>query len=376
MSQLLSYLLEDHSSDRNRSGEGAAVELKDGRLLLVYGRFKGGGDASPAELVSRISADGGRSWSEPSLFFAPEPGWVNAMSASLLRLADGRIAALFLVKLQHDLCVPYWTTSADEGVTWTPPRRLVDGHGYYVINNDRLVQLSDGRLLAPYAYSPHVAGCAQPLSGCLISDDGGESWRHGRQEIQVEPGHYHLPHRIVADATPPLRIFRQGHVCTQEPGVVELADGRVMMWARSNGGCAYAALSEDRGDHWSPYECLCPIPMANGPATIKRLPGTRRLVMLHNDRSDVPFGDPTFSWRTPLAVSTSDDEGRSWRPHAPLIADTSHNYCYASLCFFGGKALVSTYESLDVPQPEGGVLRRNLHSLRLVVVENDWFARD
>ncbi|MDX9861943.1 MAG: sialidase family protein [Rhodospirillales bacterium] len=374
MSQPLSILLEDHTTDRNRSGEGAAVELWDGRLFLVYGRFQGGGDASPAELVSRISSDGGRTWSEPQRFFTPEPGWINAMSVSLLRLADGRIGALFLVKLQKDLCVPYWTVSSDEAVHWTPPRRMIANNGYYVINNDRLVQLRDGRLLAPYAFSPTVADCRLPLSGCLISDDRGETWRHSRDEILVEPGQYHLPACVVPDATPPLRLFALRQVCTQEPGVVELAGGRVLMWARSNGGVAYAACSEDGGDHWSPYRLLCPIPMANGPATIKRIPGSRRLAMLHNDRGGVPFGDPTFQWRTPLAVSTSDDEGASWQAHAPLIADTSHNYCYTSMCFFGDQCLVTTYESADDIQADGTAVRHNLRSLRVLTVDNAWFG--
>lgn len=373
MKPIHTEILEDHTSDKNRSGEGAAVALKDGSLYLVYGRFRGGGDASPAELVSRRSRDGGRSWSAPEIFFTPDPSWVNAMSVSLLRLADGRLAALFLVKLTHDICVPFWTTSEDEALHWSPPRRIIANDGYYVVNNDRLVQLGDGRLLIPYAYSDRMSDCRLPLSGCFLSDDGGETWRHSRQEIRVEPENYHIPKTIVFDSTPALRLFRFRQVCTQEPGVVELASGEVLMWARSNGGWAYAALSSDRGDHWSPYKLLCKTPMANGPATIKRIPGTGRLAMLHNDRGGVPFGAPAFQWRTPLAVSISEDEGASWQPHEALLKDDSHNYCYYSMCFFDGQCLVTTYQSAEETLEDGTIARRNLRSLRVLVVDNAWW---
>lgn len=373
MNPLHDYLLEDHTADGNRSGEGAAVLLDDGSLYLVYGRFRGGGDFSPAELVCRRSRDGGKSWSAPETFFTPDPSWVNAMSVSLLRLHDGRLAALFLVKLSHDVCVPYWTISEDEAAHWSAPRRIIPNDGYYVVHNDRLVQLRDGRLLVPYAFSSRAANCGLPLSGCFLSDDRGESWRHSRQEILIEPENYHLPERVVPDATPVLRLFRQQQVCAQEPGVIELDSGDILMWARSNGGYAYAARSSDRGDHWSPYRRLCGTPMPNGPATIKRIPGTRRLAMLHSDRSGVPFGDPTFQWRTPLAVSISDDDGANWTPHEPLIRDASHNYCYYSMCFFDGKCLATTYQSSEETLEDGTQARHNLRSLRILVVDNAWW---
>lgn len=374
MANLKTMLIEDHSRDGNRSGEGAAIQLKDNSLFLVYGDFRGGGDASPAKLVSRRSNNGGESWSEPEVFFSPEPGWINVMSVNLLRLNDNRLAALFLVKLDHDTCIPYWMVSSDEATTWSEPLRMIGNNGYYVVNNDRLVQLADGRLLVPYAFSKLVSGTNMPVCGCLISDDAGASWRHGRQEIKVLPENYHTPELVVEDSTPALRLLNFQEVCVQEPGVVELKDGRVMMWARSNGGCCYAAFSSDKGDHWTPFKALCSIPMANGPATIKRIPGKDRLVMLHNDRTGIPFGDPSFSWRTPLAVSISDDEGATWQKHEPLIADDSHNYCYYSLCFFDNKSLITTYESASFTMENGYVLRRNLRSLRAVVVDdNSWW---
>jgi len=369
-----SFILEDHSGDGKRSGEGAAVALADGRLLLIYGQFDGAADDSPARLVSRISADGGRTWTVPERFVEPRADWINVMSVSLLRLQDNRLAAVFLARSGPDLCIPYWMTSADEAQTWTTPCRMIDGEGFHVVNNDRLVQLADGRILLPYKYgASSVTPGHMPLCGVLRSDDAGETWRHGIEEIRVLPENYRIPHDVVPDRTPALRIFGLQQVFTNEPGVVELADGTVLMWARSNGGYTYAARSTDRGETWSPFKILCDTPMAVGPATIKRLPGSQRLLMLHNDRTGIPFGHALFQFRAPLAVSTSDDEGRTWQRRSPLAADPGRSYCYFSMCFHDRRCLISTYESVDRKMPDGSIHQRTLASLRLFDVSDQWW---
>ena len=48
--------------ENGRNSEGDFIQLKDGRLLLVYSKFIGTGDHAPAELVGRYSSDGGRTW--------------------------------------------------------------------------------------------------------------------------------------------------------------------------------------------------------------------------------------------------------------------------------------------------------------------------
>lgn len=71
----------------------------------------------------------------------------------------------------------------------------------------------------------------------------------------------------------------------------------------------------------------------------------------------------------------SDDEGRTWQRHEPLIGNQSHNYCYHSLCWFGEFSLVSTYESADVSYGGAPPVRENLRSLRLLRVDRDWWMR-
>lgn len=386
MSIIKDTILEDHSTDGKRSGEGAVVGLNDGTLYFVYGQFDGPFDASAARLVSRRSPDGGMSWEDAEVFFEPDPAWVNVMSVSLLRLQDGGIGCAFLAKLAEDTCVPHWTSSSDDAQSWSEPQPMVSAvpifnkphFGYYVVNNDRLVQLANGRILVPYAhyvkFPERNAVLRKSRCGCLISDDGGANWRHSQDEIQVQPENYHVPECIVADATPALRVLRYELVTNQEPGVIELTDGRVLMWARSNGGCAYAAYSTDAGETWGPFKALCGIPMAQGPATIKRVPGTQRLVMIHNDRTGVPYGSPAFPERTPLAVSVSDDEGSTWQRHQPLRGDNS-DYCYYSILFFGDKSLVTTYESANIRQEDGSKKKTGRAKLRTIVLENAWWTK-
>ena len=147
-----------------------------------------------------------------------------------------------------------------------------------------------------------------------------------------------------------------------------------MMWARSN---AHVYLSYlDRLDgKWAPFRAAPGINVCLGPQTIKRLPESRRLVMLYNDRGALGFGEPGFSNRTPLSVAVSDDEGLSWKKHTAIEPSEANNYCYYSLLFFGDRFLISYYESayrtdlLDANgkvalEPDGLPRRRNLASLK------------
>jgi hypothetical protein len=142
--------------ENGRNSEGDFIQLKDGRLLLVYSKFIGTGDHAPAELVGRYSSDGGRTWGgDDAQVVARKQGEANLMSVSLLRLQDDRIALFYVQKYDSppDAKYPYldyifMRTSADEGLTWSEPTFVApkDEPGYRVLNNDRVIQLKTGRL--------------------------------------------------------------------------------------------------------------------------------------------------------------------------------------------------------------------------------------
>ncbi|HEX6984054.1 MAG TPA: sialidase family protein [Planctomycetaceae bacterium] len=305
-----------------RNSEGDFIRLADGRVLFVYTHFTGGAaDDAAAHLAARSSSDGGRTWADENTIVVPNDGGRNVMSVSLVRLDDGRIALFYLRKDSAAACHPLMRTSSDEGKTWGDPSAIVADAdaGYYVLNNDRVVQLADGRLVAPLAQHvgpgmPKWAAAARLL--CYVSDDAGRTWKRG-------------------SAAPVAR--REGRpVVTQEPGVVELSDGRLMMYCRTDAGSQFAAFSSDRGETWtepSATELRSPL----SPATIERLPGTDSLLAVWNDHRDA--APELRGLRTPLRLALSDDDGRSWKDIATLEEDRHGWYCYTAVEFVGENVL-------------------------------------
>ena len=69
-------------------------------------------------------------------------GGMNVMSVSLLRLQNGEIALFYLRKNSTEDCIPMMRISKDEARTWSDPIPCItDRKGYFVLNNDRVVQL-------------------------------------------------------------------------------------------------------------------------------------------------------------------------------------------------------------------------------------------
>jgi hypothetical protein len=303
-----------------RNSEGDFIVLNDGRVLFVYTHFTGGaGDHAAAHLASRVSTDGGRTWSERSETVVPREGKMNAMSVSLLRLKDGRVALFYLVKNSTDDCRTHVRFSTDEAKTWTEPQLCMPEEGYFVVNNNRAVQLESGRIILPAAR--HDRGKDKPgfhrgVAICFYSDDAGETWKRSRSALEAPPA------------------SRSG---LQEPLVVELKDRRLMMLCRTDQGSQFRSYSDDGGETWSqaePTDIRSPL----SPASIRRIPKTDDLLMAWNDHSAI---DPKLSGkRTPLTVAISRDEGRTWEKRKTLYDHPEGWYCYTAVTFAGDRVLL------------------------------------
>ncbi len=336
-----------------RNGEGAVIELADGRLLLIYGEFYGGGDDAMATLQGLLSSDRGRTWGEKHLV-QPNVGGRNVMSVSLLRLAEGDILMAFLRKdSSRARCTPFLRRSADEGRTWSEaqPATLVSD-AYYVVNNDRLVQLRGGRILMPAA--THMPGLSNKGDRIFYSDNGGRDWR-------LTALHPFLP---------------ESKTGAQEPGVIELRDGRVMMWCRSDLGVIHRCYSSDGAESFGPWSDMgLKAPCA--PASIKRLPGRGDLLCLFNDASRPP--EHWCMTRSPLTAALSSDDGAVWRVVGDVEPDRLHAYCYTSVNFLGDREALLTYylgtwtEAVE----EGQLVRRqrNLLHLKAGILPLEWLYR-
>lgn len=104
--------------------------------------------------------------------------------------------------------------------------------------------------------------------------------------------------------------------------------------------CNTSPHSKDRGEHWSPAH-RSKIASPVSPASIKRIPGTRTLVMLWNlnDGSDPELKGK----RTPLAIALSRNEGRTWINPQMVETDRDGWYCYTALHFTSEGHLLAGY---------------------------------
>jgi sialidase-1 len=340
-------LVIEPSKEHPRNSEGDIIELKDGRLCLIYTRFTGGsGDQAAADIVRRTSDDGGRTWSDDTIVMR-RPGGLNVMSVSLLRLANGQIALFYLRKTSVEDCRPLMCISTDETKTWSQPTVCItDKVGYYVLNNDRAVQLRAGRLILPVAWhqGPGEPRDTAGIIMCYLSDDDGKTWRRSKASLK---GYGPDGQRITV----------------QEPGVVELKDGRLMMFMRTNAGSQYICYSRDGGETWSkaqPSNLISPL----SPASIKRIPWTGDLLCVWNDHSGIhkyPAGR-----RTPLCVAISRDEGQTWSKSRILEGNPDGWYCYTAITFAGNRVLLA-YCAGD--KKIGG-----LNRLKVLALSRNWLA--
>ncbi len=315
------------SPDHPRSSEGSFVTLRSGRIVFAYSQFsEGQHDHSPSAIVEITSDDQGRTWSKPRVV-VPTGKYQNIMSVSLLRLASGKLARFHAVKQTKWLdCHVVMSISSDEGVTWTPPKLIMDAPGYFVLNNDRVVQTASGRLIVPLGYhrtttmtDDRPAWDSRAISMWYYSDDEGATWKESSTWWAIP---------VVSNSG------------LQEPGVVQLADGSLYAWARTDQGYQYEFSSLDQGVSWSAPR-PSPLVSPESPASIKRVPGTKTLMAVYNDHSGRVPAPSSPRQRAPLAVAFSVDGAKTWGPSQVIEEDLTGWFCYTAIHFTGDAVLLS-----------------------------------
>lgn len=325
-----------------RNSEGAFLTLKDGRILFAYSKFLGscGADDAPCCIAARYSSDGGETWSADDriLFTREQFGVKNIMSVSLLRMQDGAVGLVFILKASWDNTRAHLFLSYDEGETWTetgicmiPPR------GYYVTNNDRVIRTDTGRLIAPgnlhrMMNDVDFAALAREEQGrngstmelarfdgrgiayFFLSDDDGKTWREAE-----------------CCCYPPSNKLKSG---LQETGCIQLKNGVLLAFFRTSAGVHYQSWSFDDGERWTDPEPSC-FTGPCSPLSIKRL-HDGRLLAVWNPTPDHQARDKSndggWGGRTPLVCALSSDEGKSWTKEG-FLEDGSEDagYCYTAI---------------------------------------------
>ena len=317
-----------------RNSEGDFVILDDGTILCVYTHFLGnsGADHATACLMSRSSSDGGQSWTTEDKLELENEGNCNIMCVTLRRLADGRVAIFYGVKESPSDCRPYMRIRQSDG-TWGERLCLITEPSYNTVNNDRTIQLSSGRILVPVGRATFLGRNGNDYDYdlnckcfCVISDDGGKTWREGES---VEP---------------------TDGVFYQEPGLCELADGRLLMNIRTNDGVQYFAFSEDGGQTWGkPFKSCLDSPLS--PTLIKRIPGSDELLAVGNSlRSDhaTMTIDRIFTGRTTMTIErlvpdASEILVRKTMEHSEK--QDAPDWQYPAICFLDDNTALVAYFS-------------------------------
>ena len=318
---LRTVVLQLPPGDNNpRNSEGDFITLKNGRILFVYSRYIGASshDHAPAYLAGRFSDDGGKTWSNEDVTVVENEGSMNVMSVSMLRLQNGNIALFYLRKNSTTDCIPMMRISTDEAKTWSSPIACItDKKGYFVLANNRVIQLKNGRLMfAVNSHSVTDSGEVDVFGRIFsyYSDDNGATW-HCSGEVQN-------PSEVIA----------------HEPGLIELKDGSMMMFIRTNQGFQYFSWSKDKGLTWSPM-VAGNLPSPLSPASIARIPSTKDLLAVWNNNGG---GNPkTKEARTPLTVAVSKDEGKTWQHITNIETNTDGWYCYIAIHFTKKDVLLS-----------------------------------
>jgi hypothetical protein len=306
-----------------RDSEGDVVVLDDGSLLLAWSDFytQGWSDGSPARVSMRRSSDCGRSWS--AIEVLQDKMGFNVMSPSLLVTRKGTVLFVFLCKQGPDGTVTYARRSTDGGRTFGERILVNTREPVRIANNDRLLELRDpagthgdrGRIVLACRDYPQRKGVM------VYSDDDGLTWHAG--------------------ANVPIRSD-WGTQNFNEPGIVELTDGKLWMYGRTTMGFHAQAWSADRGMTWSqpqPMSLLGPC----SPLTGESIAQTRYTAKMHW-ASDILFTFPNHDFkryprryiyraRTPLDAAISSDQANTWSHVRTIEEDPTMQYGYTSMTF-------------------------------------------
>lgn len=314
-----------------RSSEGSIITLRDGSLLYATTQFVGGGaDHATASIIAKTSLDAGKTWSREETL-QENIGKQNVMSVTLRRLPKtsssggamrneltdlSSLGMFFLVKNSSSDLKVFLRISNDDGKSFQKPIVVTSGPGYHVMNNDRATILSNGRVVCPVSWTDDVAKNGHFICTCFLSDDGGQTWRQSKDQVDQ-----------------PMRG-------AMEPELVELETGKLLMIIRTQLGIIATSTSDDGGEHWSAPGKL-PLQSPEAPATIRTIPSTGDLLLVWNNVFDKSKGHG--GERTPLTAAISRDGGTTWENIRNLENDPDHTYAYTSMLFHKDRLLLSYY---------------------------------
>lgn len=348
-----------------RNSEGSFLRLRDGRIAFAYSRYRGNSadDHAYAEIACVFSSDNGETFGDERIFVKPrleeQYDETNCMSVTLMRMANGDVGLFYLLK-RHNIVSEYLLRrSSDEMETFGEPVLCVaDMPGYYVVNNDRVVRTSAGRLIVPAAHHPSAMGhhgkvsCdGRATAAFYASDDDGFTWRRISDMIALTGGAY-------------------SGTGMQEPGLIELTPGVLYAYFRTDLGRQYESVSIDGGASWFPAQPSRFTSPAS-PMLIKRNEFNGKLYAVWNPVPEYYGRTRAKVWtggRNPLVIAEGEFDGRGIHWGAPKVIEDDPNagFCYPAILFLGEREAVMSYCAGGVdPDDEMCLVRTRIRKVEL-----------
>ena len=157
----------------------------------------------------------------------------------------------------------------------------------------------------------------------FYSDDDGYTWKQAEDKCSI-----------------PYHSYNKAGL--QEPGLIELKDGFLWAWARTELGRQYEIFSFDNGEHWTasqPSRFTSP----NSPLSMKR-DSAGRIYAIWNpipEYNGRKIPDYFTGGRTPYVLAVSDDNGKTFSDPIIFEDDEDAGYCYCAIYFTDEKMLLA-----------------------------------
>jgi len=197
----------------------------------------------------------------------------------------------------------FFRKSLDESQTWSQPVPIAPtGTPDFPTF---LIQTKSGRLIVPSEYSFKQSthkwiDAHHKMSVCTVfhSDDEGDTWNESPDSLFVreqDGGFMHF---------------------AEAPCVAETADGRLLIFMRTEMQRLAQSYSEDEGVHWSPTQ-LNSLASSRSEVLLLSIPSTRDLLCIWNqvDAEEIRTG----FYRSRFTSAVSKDSGKTWQNFRTLV---------------------------------------------------------
>ncbi len=312
-----------------RNSEGAFLSLGNGTIMFAFSRFRGtdAADYAASDIYAMFSDDEGESFGEcRPILTCEEEGAINIMSVSLMHMQNEDIGVFYLVKETKKRVQMFHRRSKDYGKTWEERVLCTPLDGVLVVNNDRVIRLSNGDIVIPAANHVLTEDFYEEYAEfrCFYSEDDGVTWK------QAE-GRCNMPY------------FKHSGSGLQEPGILEIKPGILWAWARTDLGRQYEMFSFDYGSNWSP----CQPSRFTGPKSPLCMKMDEKGVIYavwnpipeYNGREKIE--GVFLGGRSPYVIAASRDGGKTFSEPVAFETDEKSGYCYSAILFHKNSMLLA-----------------------------------